>query len=214
MIYNANEVKIPNILINATADVWYDLIGNYYIYDSNAKEIVYMAHIKDNSDEYKDLAIVLFEDVLYSISLTLLTTIDPYVSLYHVVDNKPVVKVPATKFISYDRNELDFLGIKRINLFEDLNYNVVPDTNIKVPSYLWFYNSFSLSDFGESIFFDDKEERFTNHFTEVCPYHLTDEQIDWRNYCRSFLHKRGDKEFYVLDRNIFSYKNKQLKQLN
>ncbi len=116
------DITIPKYLTNATADVWYDLTGIFFVYDVNLEKFIYSIHIEDNKDKFKDIAIHLFDNYLASDDYLLLKGYSDYKNLYKVKkDGSISVAKPKTNF-SFD-HEFDKIPFYDPLFFEEKEVN-------------------------------------------------------------------------------------------
>ncbi|WP_064967827.1 hypothetical protein [Tenacibaculum ovolyticum] len=117
-----SDIVIPKYLTNATADVWYDLIGIFFVYDVNQEKFIYSIHIEDNKDKFKDIAIHLFDNYLVSDDYLLLKGYSDYKNLYKVSRDGSISVAQSKTNFSLD-DEQDKIPFYETRFFEVKEFN-------------------------------------------------------------------------------------------
>jgi len=199
------DIPVPKVLKEATADVWYDFIGYFFIADIKTNEIICKVYIKDNKDYYKEFAIYLFDHAILLKKFLLLQPIGEYNSLYKIDELQPKI-YEAAKLEDDDIYIIDELAI--VTIFDTLKYSVPPTTtSFKIPEYLMYYDPFYFDIWGEIYFYDNIKMCFTNFFKAVSP------QIkrEWRLYSiKTLLSQQHMLPLSKIDDKLFFYENKKL----
>ena len=173
-----SDIDIPKYLTNATADVWYDLVGVYFIYDIKQEKFIYTINIEDNRDKFKDIAIHLFDNYLVSKEYLLLTPYSEYKNLYKLNSDGSISIAQAKTNFSLD-DEQDEVLFYETPFFETKEFGSEKNDNkldckkddvVKVNVSDLDINSKVLgvySDFETPLFLtDDSKEKFISKFTD------------------------------------------------
>ena len=196
------EAEIPLYLESATADVWYDLTGTFFIYDLNEEKFLTTLYIKDNSSKYEQIACFIFDYLMPTEDILVLKPYSEYDNLYRVNENHLELIKEASKSLNDMSIEDEYFSSMMITEVPKIitNYDIsekglkIVSTNLNVPNYLedfeggWGFDGLYI--------YDRIKNQFTYRFLEFCPYTNNNDEITNKrqDYISSFV---ADKDISV-----------------
>lgn len=204
------EVKVEptKYLLKASADVWYDLIGMFHIYDVRNKEFLQSILIKNNSKKYEEVAKFCYEFIMPLEDFELLTPYSEFETLYKIIKDKPILKQKATQSF-YDDYVENIAGVKKEIKYFDFDCSneklKISETIKSIPQYVRDWSRGSSSAFDEIFIYDKINEKFIYHFNEFCPYETDDEEITDNR--QSFVQFFSTNDDYIMLVSLNPYQN-------
>ena len=179
--------------VSATADVWSDLEGTYYVLHKASGKIVSKIFVGDNSDKYKSVAIYLYELLHLSERYVVLTNFCEFSNLYEINKGMPELVKGATEYLDEDELEYYQKDGRKVEPLVDYPFDsesINSSKNIDLPSYLIKEKLGWRAD--EFFVFDIEQNSFVSHFREFDEY---DDNCDRNLRCGSALHLSFDNRY-------------------
>ena len=216
------EVEFPMFMESATADVWYDLTGTFFIYDLKKEKFITTLYIKDNSLKYEQIACFIFDYLMQAENFLVLTPYCEYSNLYSIIGNQIELVKKASKSYGMTSEDEYFSSMMIKETPKVLTHYDISDEQLKivnshfeVPSYLRDFKGGWA--FDELYIYDKIKKQFTYKFLEYCPYTTDNNEITNKrqDYISSFV---TDKNISVFQRfskykALYTFSKDQLNKL-